>query len=158
MLGKLRKRQVVNVPLNYEETPVKQPGKVPEVRKYTKNAKEAILSFLQQHNDQLVTQQEIARGSGTAVSKVGKLVKELEDEGRIVRSNPIPRVGTRYFVQEGVQSVPDEVALTPQGSGEPQNVKLSQIIENLVWQYIRATRSTDILQFLTWMDEQKTGN
>lgn len=158
MLDRLRaKKQVVNIPLKYEETPVKKPGKVPEVRQYTKNAKEKVFAFLQLHNDQLITQEEIARGSGTAKSKVGKLIKELVDEGRIVSSEPIPRVGTRYFVNESVQNSQEEVAPPPSDSEGAQQVTLSAMIETLIWQFIKDTRSTDVLQFLTWIEQKKSG-
>lgn len=134
------------------DKPTRRKKKVPEVRKYTKDAKGAILEFLVKHNDQLVTQADIARGSGTAKSKIGKLITELENEGTVVKSEVVPRKGTRYFVQGHVSNG----KVTPeQQIPTEQNVYLSQLIESLIWEFVKQTRSTDVLQFLNWIEQQK---
>lgn len=143
--GNLPKEPVTQVP---EEQPTS-----PQT-----SAKDRILSFLRSHEDRLITQAEIARGSGTAQSKVSKLIQELEAEGRVVRSAPTYE-GTRYWVAQS-PNLDEPVTENPSGSNEPNTpvlgeAQLLSVINELVWAFVRSTRTTDVLAFLTWLESQR---
>lgn len=133
---------------------------VPEVL----GVKGRVLRFLSEHQDELISYDDIARGSRTAKSRVGKHIAALVDEGIVAKSVPRPRHGTRYWVNGGPNAnkpgpeMDERSSVEVPSSNSEEDVDFVEITKELVFSFIRATRSTDILVYLTWLENQGKNN
>lgn len=142
-----------------QSTPIsEQPALVPEVHESKReSSKSKILRYLSQNQNKLISYKDIARGSGTAKSKIGKLIRELVEEQVIVHSVPRPRHGTTYqIIGQGPNLSKGAVQPSIPNGSEEEDIDYVNITSDLMWSFIRETRTTDVLLFLTWL-EQKAG-
>lgn len=64
-----------------------------------------ILSVLRQHQQDFISQAEIAERAHVSPGSVGSLILKLEEQGKITRSLPVPKIGTRYAVNDSQAKV-----------------------------------------------------
>lgn len=145
-----RKKRVANT-----NTPPKlQP--MPEVQPQRESSAQKVLNFIARHEDEQITHEDIARGSGTTLSKVSPIVRKLEQEGAIVRSLPVPRHGTRYWLTSSLENGPNRIETVPEKLVvKTTQTDLHNVIDTLVWEYLRECKQTDILIFLEWLKQRK---
>lgn len=154
--------------LHYEETPIaKKRGAVSRMLKQSRNSTVApevlgVLDYISTRQDTLISYEDIAQGSGVPKHRIGRIIKQLETEGTIVRSTPVPRKGTRYVIQRIVR---------PQSTGSMEEERVPEILNveftdfvNITNVFIksfkRETRTKhDVDSFLTWLEtlEEKDG-
>lgn len=117
---------------------------------------EPVLSFIADHLDEQITYDQISRGSGVQKDKVGRIIRELVEEGVVVKSAFSPRHGTRYWINGSLPKAPGKNTETSSvDDGESEVSEYVNITSNLIWLFIRETRSTDVLMFLTWLEERR---
>lgn len=131
------------------------PAAIPEVHESMRGAKGRVLRYLVKNQNAYISYEDIARGSGTAKSKIGKHIKELVSEGLVVHSKPRPRHGTSYQIIGGgpnSSKVSENASFI--GGSQQDDIDFVKITNSLVFEFIRATRSTDVLLYLTWVERQ----
>lgn len=114
----------------------------------------SVLNYLKNHMDVPITYEDISQGSGVSRSKVGRAINELVGNGTVVRSTH-SRQGTRYWINS---RGPNSVGKNTQGNSviggsEEDNIDFVKTTNTLIWEFIRATRSTDLLLYLTWLEK-----
>lgn len=144
-----------------KQIPYKPDGDVPVKRStevYREDPVASVLDYIMDNLDRHLSYSDIARGSEIQVDKVGRIVRELEKEGAIVRTETRSRHGSKYRINSGgpnsggkvtsETSIFDEVEIT---------TDFVNITNSLVWQFIRETRATDVLLFITWLERNADG-
>lgn len=114
-----------------------------------------ILQYLEQHLDEVISYDDIARGSTVQKNRVGKVIHKLLAGGAVVRSNP-SRHGTRYWINRSGPNTEGKNTKQPSivdGSGE-DDIDFVKTSEELIFKFVRATRSTDVLLYLTWLEQE----
>lgn len=134
----------------YTINAVPQP-KVRLNRQRRSGAKERLINYLTVHQGELITQSDIATAVGITQPQTSSIIKELEAEGTIVKSTPT-HAGTLYQVNDSPNAhlEDSENRVSPDADGERQ---MYEAINGLVWQFVRETRVTDVLAFLTWLEQ-----
>jgi len=123
-------------------------------RQRKSEVKEKVLNYLTRNQEKFITQEEVARGSGVTQPQVSRALRDLVKEGIIVKSEPA-HLGTRYQVNDSPNAhlqTDEESRVSNSEEQQRLNQELYQAINSLVWQFIRQTRSTDVLAFLTWLE------
>lgn len=115
-----------------------------------------VLAYITNHQGQFISYSEMAEALKVSDAAVGVAVLRLVRDGTVVRSLPVPQQGTKYELVEPVSKA--EAPVVPQ-SPEPHdenlnNGRLTGVVESLIWEFLRATRSTDLLMFLTWLEQR----
>lgn len=95
---------------------------------------------------------EFARGSGVSRYKAGKALDQLLREGAV---EVVPSNGkrTRYQIIGGG---PNSSKVTEEASNasEQDEIDFVKTNEELVMMFVRATRSTDVFLYLTWLERK----
>jgi DNA-binding MarR family transcriptional regulator len=120
-------------------------------------AQRRVLSFIRGHQHQTYTLDQIGRATGVSPSYVSKTVAELQLAG-IVQKSGATADGIKYMIMSDkrVTERPKLKSVDPEHCVETGNEgQLVGVIDSLVWDYVRETRSTNILGFLTWLEDRK---
>lgn len=139
---------------NHYSYTVSAPEVLKVERQRKSGVKEKVLKFLATNQNVLITQDEIARGSGVTQPQASVAIRELVMEGIVVKSDPT-REGTLYQVNSSPNAhlrTAEDIQRSQSEEMLKRNKELYQAIDGLVWQFIRETRVTDILAFLTWLE------
>lgn len=120
-----------------------------------------MLRFISQHQYKFMSQSEIGRSLGISQGSVWRHIKSLVALGLIERSGETVE-GTKYRVvgetatartADGVQT--QAAAPADTGSSGSSNEKaFLNAVDELIWEFVRSTRSTDLLLFLTWLERK----
>lgn len=114
-----------------------------------------MLDYISTHEDEVMSVQYIADAIGAGYGSVTYAMKQLHEEKKIVSSDAT-YLGRRYWLYESVyggeESTPTKEPAQEQVDRVPNPAV--DMIETLVWEYIRATRQTDVLLFLTWLEQK----
>lgn len=116
----------------------------PEVQK--------VLATLAHYENGIISYDDIARGSGVPKHRLGKIIGDLVKGGAVVRSK-VPRQGTRYQIIGGSPN-PSKVTedSSVADSSEQNDIDFVKTSEELINRFVRATRTTDIYGYLTWLE------
>lgn len=96
---------------------------------------------------------DFARGSGVSRYKSGLLITALL-EGNVIETVSSSKKRKLYQII-GRSPNPSKVTepTVPDGS-EEEDIDYVKITNALIWQFIRETRTTDVLIFLTWLERK----
>lgn len=153
---RVNSKRVTNTAVKKVKTSKPLQTKMPEVQKREYGTATArVLAFIAKHEDEAMSQNELARGSGTARSRIWKIVQELEKDKAIVRSLPT-RDGTRYWLTSSIETG-IELAEPSKGEAKANSTQesLYEVIDHLVWEFMKECKQTDILIFLEWLKKSK---
>lgn len=109
--------------------------------KTSQEVSEAVLEYVSAHMGEKYSAHKIADDLGLPYSSVYKELKSL------IKRKLVPE-GFNKPVEAAPRTSKEEVA------EQPQVDPLFAQIEFLTWTYVRETRSTDLLQFLTWLEHR----
>lgn len=120
-----------------------------------------VLRYLASTNERLISQKEIARALKLRESGLQRFIRVLCEKGVLQRSGATVD-GTRYrVVGESTKVRTEEPSPNRETQSENQSSSGNQnehafvdSLDSLVWEFVRATRSTDVLVFLTWMEQK----
>lgn len=116
----------------------------PEVQK--------VLNIIRDSQNSVISYDDIARGSGVPKHQLGKIIGDLVDGGAVVRSK-VPRQGARYQIIGGG---PNSSKVTEDSSvsdnSEQNDIDFVKTSEELINRFVRATRTTDVYGYLTWLE------
>jgi len=133
-------------------------SKTPKLRE---NARK-VFDFISRHPGQLFTNAEIGQRINMAGPTVNYQIKTLHKQRLIEVSGFKPGEGTAYRIA-GESATPEEAGSPNSHSkaerptidlGTKNNEQFVNVVESLIWEYIRATRTTDLLKFLTWLERK----
>lgn len=125
-----------------------------------------ILAYLREHQGEVVHIADVANVTGMTIASASYDLKELRDRGSIGRRGKhgafmytvrVKTVRTKGKKPKAVQTpkvAPADVEKEPSKVSEPTKIGCSDI-ESLVWEYIRISRNTDLLTFLSWVEQRK---
>lgn len=98
-----------------------------------------------------VTNRAIARGSGVAVQEIERIISELVAEG-LVEKKYVTRQSSSYQII-GLSPNESKVSQTTAPNGSEQDeIDFVKTSEELAFKFVRATRSTDLLLYITWLE------
>lgn len=123
-------------------TAERRPELAPEVQE--------VFDYLSQNQNVSVTNGRIARGSGVSVQKVGLAVSELVARG-LVEKVEVTRQSSSYQIIGGGDSSKVSQTTAPNGS-EQDEIDFVKTSEELIYRFVRATRTTDVFTYLTWLE------
>lgn len=129
-------------------------GVIPEVKSQLGVTELKLLDYIAKHEDVQMTQEDMSRGSGIPPATVSSIVRKLERVKAIVRSLP-SYGGTKYWLAESVTAGPNRTALAAKATTPDNQAVLCERIESWVWEYMVATKSTDIIGFVEWLKKRK---
>lgn len=102
-----------------------------------------ILQFISDHDGERYTYRDIAAGTGIPAGSVHYYMKGLIGRGLVPKDWGVgPRV-----------EPPKPAVETPKK--EANEATFTDIVETLIWEYVKTTRKTDLLAFLTWLEAKK---
>jgi biotin operon repressor len=120
-----------------------------------------VLRYIESRNERPVSYKDISQALHIGEAGVWRYIKILCDRGFLLRSGSTYD-GTRYrvvgestTVRTEEPSPNRETQSEDQSSSDNQNEKaFVENLDSLVWEFLRQTRSTDVLVFLTWMEQK----
>jgi len=110
---------------------------------------ERILQYVNDHIDVQYTNNQMADELGISRGSITYEVNKLLKRGLIPTDH---RNGATQ--EEPTTPEPTKETLTPAKTATNE-ATLNDIVETLIWEYIKATRNTDLLLFLSWLDNKK---
>lgn len=112
---------------------------------------QAVYGYLDQLQGASVTNRRIARGSGVSIHEIERIISELV-ELELVEKRYVTRQSSSYQIIGGSPN-PSKVSQTTAPNGSEQNeIDFVKTSEELIYRFIRATRSTDVFLYLTWLE------
>lgn len=112
---------------------------------------QAVLDYLSQNAGVSVTNRRIVRGSGVAPHKIEGIIRELVNAG-LVERHFVTKQSSSYQIIGGVTDSSKVSQTTEPDGGEQDEVDFVKTTEELIYRFVRATRSTDLLTYLTWLE------
>lgn len=113
-----------------------------------------LLDYIGRHEDRLIKQRDIGIANDMTIHKVQRILAQLENDHEIVSSLPTAGGGKKYWLYSSTVDTPpieeEEIVVAKTNNGH-----LYSLIDTLVWQYMTEQKSTDILQFLSWLQDKK---
>lgn len=113
-----------------------------------------VLKFITNNEDKLVTFGEISQQTGVPVSSVHQTIVKLVKEKVIVSSDKNSTGHRRYWLYESIENGPQASVKESTDTATPSknNKAVMALLEQLVMEYVQETRSTDVLEFLNWLE------
>ncbi len=99
-----------------------------------------VLDYIEAHQDELISYLDVSRGSGVSTQRVGKIVRELVGMGIIVKSQSVPKHGTRYIVVGSPTSTRRRIGRLSYSTNTKYNFDVSGVKSKII-SIARATRS-----------------
>lgn len=112
---------------------------------------QAVLSYLTSIAGESVTNRRIARETGTPNERVGNIISELVTDG-LVEKQYVTKQSSRYQIIGGGPNSSKVTQTTAPSGSETDEVDFVKTSEELIFKFVRATRSTDLLLYLTWLE------
>lgn len=134
-------------------------GKNHTRKKYAKprnprgTAKERVYNALVGSEGRRVSQSDIAAVTRVSDGYVSTLVKELEKEGRVERTSRSIG-GTTYRILDQRPKLEKKPVEKAKEVEKPAETTRTPAIDGLVWQFIKDTHSTNVLEFIDWLNKR----
>lgn len=112
---------------------------------------QSVFSYLTSIEGKPVTNRRIARDTGTPNERVGNIISELVTEGLVEKQYVTKQSSSYQIIGEGPNLSKVSQTTEPNG-GEQDEVDFVKTSEELIFKFVRATRSTDLLLYLTWLE------
>lgn len=115
-----------------------------------------VFEYIKRNQNSIRSYAEIGKETGVSANTIGTIVKVLLGKGVIERTGYIPGDGTQYRVVSETTAVRTE---EPGPNRETRtestnNVQFVSMVDSLVWEFVRETRNTDVLIYLTWLENK----
>lgn len=114
-----------------------------------------IFQFIKNKGEQPIKLTEVSVALNLNLSSVFRAVKMLIRDGLLVEIGKNTQGRVYRVVSETAKGRTNAGSPTP-GSAPARDKNTAQfvgVIETLIWEFIRVTRSTDVLAFLTWVEK-----
>lgn len=115
----------------------------------------SVLTAISEHEDSPISIRSLSELTGLTPSKVRGNIRKLVQTGIVVKSESVQGRSTRYWVNRIPTSVEDTET---QNQPNESSHYFRDIVETFIWEFVRETRSTDVLLFLTWLDRKVEGD
>jgi len=112
---------------------------------------DAILQYASDHVNTAFSMKELAEATDIPVGSIYQEVYRLQKRKLLDKKF---NKGNESTSEPEAPQKPLETVTEP--STEPKSTTLSDQIEFLVWNFVRETRSTDVLAFLSWIEAKNT--
>lgn len=104
-----------------------------------------VLQYISDNYGKTYSRTKMAEDLGTTLPQLSTKLKEYIKRGLVDRDFNYGDLAT--------SKTPSQSAVQPKkGSNE---ATFNDVVETLIWEYVKATRSTDLLAFLTWLETKK---
>lgn len=115
----------------------------------------AIIGAISTNEDVPISIRSLSELTGITPSKVRGNINKLVEAGIIVKSKSRQGQSARYWINRG--PISDKITETRSVVIE-NSQELGDIVESLIWEFVRETRATDVLLFLTWLERRLGGD
>lgn len=130
------------------------------VKSVQKDTLRQFLRYIEPRQGRFMSLLDMSKNSGMSATMLGRCAMLAEHLGILEVSSRVGGRGRRYRLK-GAEHVPDSAkapqpeAPKPEPKPTDNGTKMIDVLEPLMWDYIKSAKNTDLLGFLGWLQDKK---